>query len=323
MRIDPGIKFVICFAVVIMAVSSQLYAENPGHMFLRMENGGRAAGLGNALISIPGELDVMNHNPGGLGTIGENQLSFMHIEWIAGLGYEYLGFAHSFQPFGVIGMNVRYLHDPGFNHLDLEGQVQGTLEYSDLAATIGFGRKLKFLPGLKKQYTGLNVKYIQSTLEDYVLQSFACDIGILGYLGFIDNIGIAVRNIGINFKKAGSSALPLPLNIALGASDMVYDSGMINILLSLETIADSDFNPAINGGIELGIKKLVMLRAGYKGEYEASGLTFGIGLRHRVSNVKVYKKYDVKYMDLGFDYAIALYKELGYCHYISINVKFP
>jgi len=307
----------------IFMIASNIYSEdNTGHKFILIGSGARAISLGEAYVGIPGDVSSMDYNPAALGFINNQQLSVMHIEYLADMQYEYLSYAFKLKNITGAGVSFKYLHYPAFEQIDSAGNSVGQLNGGDWALTLGAGRKINFL---KNSYSGLNLKIINSSLGDYNAFSIAFDIGIMkeNYLFQKNRIitGLSFRNLGFNLKSYRGNPTSLPIEGAFGSSIDLLNLKVHKILGSFEVISDFKSSPKIHTGIEYSFNNFIFIRGGYKFGYSTSEFSVGAGIKRNLRDVIIMKKYHLDMIG-NIDYALVPYKELGINHYISLNIQF-
>ena len=295
--------------------------------FLRIGSGARAIGLGEAYVAFPADVNVMNYNPAGLANLKKSQASYMHIKWIDDFGYEYISYATRFEKIGVMGINFRYLHHPEFDWIDKEGNVKGKIGGSWLAFTVGLGREFAIL---NNDFGGINIKFVRTGLADYTSMSTALDVGVLTlekaeFLTFGDlKTGLAIRDLGINFKPAGNEKEKLPARLALGFSvNALNIEGLKNhdLITAMEVLVKmvDRADTKIHTGLEYSLMKMIYLRFGYKFNYESTGLCFGFGANINIGQLARTSAIS----DMAFNYSLSPYADLGTTHNVSITVRFP
>ena len=294
--------------------------------FLRIGSGARAIGLGEAYVAFPIDVNIMNYNPAGLANLKKNQMSLMHIKWIDDFSYEYASYAIKMEKIGVMGINFRFLHHPEFDWIDGEGDVVGKIGGSWMAVTVGLGRKLAIL---NNNFGGINLKFIRVGLADYSSMSAAMDLGLLSlekakFLTFGDlKTGIAIRDVGINFKPAGDEAEKLPARLALGFSvNALNIEGLKkhDLILAMELLVKmiDRAETKTHLGFEYSLMKILYLRMGYKVNYESTGLCAGMGANFNIAQLTR----TTMFSDAQLDYSVSPYEDLGVNHNVSLTVRF-
>jgi len=318
------------FYLLVICCLCCLFGKNPifANEFLRIGNSARAMGMGEASVAFAEDVNVMNYNPAGLANLKKNEISLMHLKYFDDFSYEYAAYAQRLSNLGVLGVNARFLHYPEFTWIDENGEEVGSIGGSWMALTIGLGGKFSIL---KNDFGGLNVKFVNAKYADYSSMSTAIDIGLMTlekteFLIFGDlKTGIAIRDLGINFKPAGEKAEKLPARLGIGFSVNVLNKEGLKdkhalylateVLVKMVDRADTK----IHLGLEYSIMKMLYLRAGYKMNYEAVDLVFGGG-----ANINVAQLTKTSLLaDAQIDYAFVPAPDLGHNHIVSIRARFP
>ncbi len=271
------IKYYILF--VLICILAFIPQKLVSQKVTRISSSARAASMGGASVSYPYDVNVMNYNPAGLGILSETQLSFMHIEWLAHINYEYMAYCTPVSKNSMLGFNFKYLHIPEFAWYDKTGIKQGDLNGNDMAVSIGFSHIPQKL-GINSSM-GANIKLLRTVLEDYELMSMAADVGIMDQTTLFNKIkfisGFAVRNIGYNFKSPGNNPVTVPIDFAVGGTLEALNLFSHCIMVSLETASDiislKEMPFRLNSGLEYSFRNLIFLRGGYRYGYSFNGFS--------------------------------------------------
>ncbi len=305
MRKDSILVFIVLI-LVLYFMMLPAYGKEAGFSILRFPSSGRAVGLGEAYVAVPGELNNMNYNPAGLAFLEVGEFTFMHSAWLADLSYQYVSYGNYLEGIGNVGINLKYLGIPKFEYVDANGEIGDKISCSELAITGGLGKDFSFA------YAGLNLKYISVSYEDYSFTALGVDIGLLKELGLLKPrktyIGISARNLGAMLSKdENADSITMPMDIAIGIGAEAVNS----LLCSGDVVFDRDFAMAINIGAEYALTEFLSLRASYKiAKDSAAGLGAGFGIGKTIETF------------LGtVDYAFADYGDFGYNHHISVSLK--
>ncbi|MFH1415549.1 MAG: PorV/PorQ family protein [Elusimicrobiota bacterium] len=274
--------------------------------FMKLPMGSRAAGMGEAYCAAYGNPDAVYWNPAGLSSIRDMQISAMHAVWFEDIFYDYLTFAYPGRK-GVAAVSVNYLGmDPIAGYYNT-GAASGE-QYSpyDIIIIIS-GAKV-----INSNMCGINIKFIQSAIDDEKALAFAGDIGYMK--GFMDDrlfFGCSLQNAGMGIKYREISE-PLPLNIKSG---ICYSAVPERLSIYFDSNFPIDNSPSVHAGGEYNMRVAGMdcwLRTGYRTSTlndlgVTSGLSFGGGLG--LAGVVV-------------DYAWVPYGSLGSTHRISFRYTF-
>ncbi len=323
------IKYLILLIIFFILIKfNSVYSQK----LLLIGRGDRAIGLGEAYVAFPEELNVMNYNPAGLGNLKTSQLSLMHVKWIDDISYEYVSYCRELNKIGVAGINLRYLSYPKFDFIDIEGNKGGKIGESSFVLTAGIGRKCRIL---NDNLGGINVKLIQSRLVDYSSWSMAMDAGVLTFervefLTFNElKTGLAIRDLGINFKPAGEEAEKLPTRLALGFSANALNLKKLskNHVLRIAVEAAIKIIERDEGKFHIGMEYLfrdrLYIRSGYKFGETSTGFSLGCGLNSDMQ--KFIKSSKLKNYNIEINYSFAPYinQNFGVNHNVAMTLKFP
>jgi len=111
---------------------------------------------------------------------------------------------------------------------------------------------------------------------------------------------------------------PLPLTFRVGVAmdfvggnDPILESKQNRFTLAVEGVHPNDNTEKLNIGAEYAWSEMVFARVGYKINYDLEEWTFGVGLRMDIVNQQV-----------GFDYALVDYNDLGKISEFSLELRF-
>jgi hypothetical protein len=277
-------------------------AGTSGAIILDQPGGARASGMGLAYTAVGGEIGVLNYNPAGLISLSRREVSFSYQRGLANDTFMSLLYGQP-SPLGVFGGGFSYYTVGDIELMDLEGNEWTVKAEQDFVIVLGFARE--FLENLPM---GINLKIISSKLVEVEnATAFAVDLGGLYYPAFKGlNIGLAIRNLGTNFKYIDGED-PLPLTISLGSAYQ-RSFGKQKILLSIDfpyQVYEQLVTPAI--GFEFDWREMIQGRIGYRFNIDDTGLTLGMGITYR------------NYL---INYALSLADKLESAHRINLGVRF-
>jgi len=313
----------INFFILIFILSLNVRAQK----LVKIGNSAKALSMGEANVSLINDVNVMNYNPAGIGMLQDCHMSFMHAEGIADMSYEYFAFAIPVTKKGKAGMNIKYLHYPSFTWYDNEGMEKGLLNGNDMVITVGYATVPGTL-GLKGSIGG-NIKYLQTKLADYTLQSAAIDFGLIERATLFNRriySGAAIRNMGINFQSPAHNTVTVPVDIAAGMSIEIFQNLTHRILTSFELAGDvitlKDIPVRAHTGVEYAFHNFIFIRAGYKYGYSLAGFSAGAGLKFKytLSKIVLFKKYEISNLDIDLSYGFAPYENFGFIQFFTLNL---
>lgn len=246
---------------------------------------------------------ALYYNPAALAAITGGDITLMHAAHFEGVSFDYLSVARSFGTIGTFALGAQYLTPGSLNEVDNTGTATGgSFTPSDLALSVGHGRSWGEVE------LGWAAKYVSSKIQASA-STFAADAGVRwrkGSWGLA--IGIANVGPGLKFREKVD---PLPATVRFGSS---YTRG--RWLFALDALAPRGTSPYPAVGAEyrhpFSEKFAAAGRFGYDGRLRESrlggmaGLALGGGL---------------EYGRLSFDYAMALYGDLGPTHRLSLGFR--
>jgi len=146
----------------------------------------------------------------------DNRLSVNYGSYYGEVTYGTAAYAYTYdrhvQTFHV---GVNYVNYGNFEGYDENGQKTSDFTGSEIALSFGYAYNIPWTD----IFIGANGKLISSTLESYNSFGAAMDLGAL----YVDdynaiNIGLAIRNIGVQIKPYQDTNEKLPMEIVAGIS---------------------------------------------------------------------------------------------------------
>jgi hypothetical protein len=296
-------------AAVIAAAPASLSAGEAGtsgFLFLRLGDGARASGMGEAFTAVANDATAIYYNPGGLANIEGVELNVSHTEWFQDIRFEQVSVAN--EAFGgAVGLSFTGVYYGSMDRYpDYPALVpDGSFAPYDLSVAGGYA--MDVLPNLS---AGVTAKFIYEKIDFESATGWAVDLGVV-HRSMIKGLTLAasVLNLGPQAKFVEEKFYP-PFQIRGGASYRI-DSDRLrgNVILAADAVFPNDGDAKLHMGMEYNYRKLLSLRAGYKANYYTQGPTMGLG---------------VYYRSLRFDYAyMPMEYSLGDSHRFSITVFSP
>ncbi|MFP4467059.1 MAG: PorV/PorQ family protein [Candidatus Goldiibacteriota bacterium] len=328
-------------AAVVLFYCSNVYAQGAGTTglnFLKISQGARQSGMGEAFTGIADDVNALFWNPAGLTQISRHQACLMHNSWLLDVNIEYLAYAVPFGSAGAMGLYItslntgdmlRTIEDEGGDYILTEENVNA----SNLSVNFAFAKKLSdffadvlwldgFSAALALSYSNEDVAGDSGSGFGFSLSTF--------YTPRYDDysFGVVLQNIGFTDNRP-----PLPAAVTLGfgyrfsfekVMQMFSEEAYFNFpendaSFGLDlTVYPGEQIVRMNTGAEkywqLNKYHTVAARAGYKFGYDLgilSGFTAGLGYRLTAGD-----------MNFEIDYALAPQGDLGMSHRISLTGKF-
>ena len=296
-------------------------------LFLLIEPGARASGMGETYVAIADDATASYFNPAALAGQTDRMLNFTHQKWLPGLAddlsYEFLAYSTPVEGWGNIGINGALLDLGEQTRTGERGEVLGSFSSYDLAVAAAYGADIG-----GNLAAGIGIKFIRSNLADQgagieqgkgVGNSFAADLGLQWQATPTVRFGAALRNLGPKIAYIDASqADPLPQHLVVGVAYDLMEAEYHSVLLSADIykslIDDGNFAKSLitawsdedmsnefkemdlhaGGEYRYGLSAIkdqsfLALRAGYSLDHDGDlkTPTFGLGLKYNMFQVDV------------------------------------
>jgi hypothetical protein len=296
-------------------------------LFLLIEPGARASGMGETYVAIADDATATYFNPAALAGQTQRKLNFTHQKWLPGLAddlsYEFLAYSQPVEGWGNVGLHGTLLDLGEQTRTGERGEVLGSFSSYDLAVSGAYGADIA-----DNLAAGIGLKFIRSNLADQgagiergkgVGNSFAADLGLLWRATPTLTFGAALRNLGPKIAYIDASqADPLPQHLVIGAAYDLMEAEYHSVLLSVDIykplIDDGHFAKSLitawadesmnnefkemdlhaGGEYRYGLsavkdESFLALRAGYSLDHDGDlkTPTFGLGLKYTMFQVDV------------------------------------
>lgn len=332
-------KIMLFYIAFYFVFISFLYtAGETSFNFLKISQGARQAGMGEAFTGVADDVNAVYWNPAGLAQLTRHQVCLLHSVWLVDVSYEYLAYAIPVMGIGTFGIYGTFLA----GHITITDENPITGEYlltediaraSDINFTLGYAKKLSDIVGdnsaFSDLYAGLNINITTENIYEDTGNGFGTNFGLLFKPKYENySFGIMVLNTGIASERP---TLPFAIKLGFGyrfsfANILLpfTDEGYFKFLENDSVIAiDLIYYPIeqslkVNFGSEkywvLNKYHSLAVRLGYKFGSDLgllTGLTVGAGYRLTLN----------KNFQFDFDYAFVPYGSLGESHRIAITAK--
>ncbi len=206
-------------------------------MFLAIEPGSRANGMGNAYVAACEDAYAGWWNPAATAFNRKTQFAGMHTNWLEGSGvndmfYEYLGWNQHFEDIGNLGLNVVWMDFGSQEQTDEAGNLLGSFSSNEFAVSaiysseivadkIGLGLGFKFLYSNLGPSTGGDSDSKGKTL------SYAFDLSskFKDLLAPRLDLGVVLQNVGPDVTYINDERKdPLPMNFRTGVAYRIFDT---------------------------------------------------------------------------------------------------
>ncbi len=304
-------KRLILFVILVIILGPvSLQAGEPGtsgFVFLRLGNGARASGMGEAFTAVSDDATAIYYNPAGMANVEGVELNVTHSEWMMDIRFEQVSVVNELLG-GAAGISFTGLY---YGEIDRYGEnpsltPDGTFSPYDLALSAGYAYDI--LPNIA---VGAAVKVIYEKIDFESATGYAVDMGI-SHKSMIEGLTLAASmlNLGPQAKFVEEKFYP-PLQLRTGASYRYDENRWLegSLIFAGDVIFPNDSDAKIHFGTEYSYRDLFSARFGYKGNYYVQGWTMGFGVLYRKL------KFDYAYMPMQY--------ELGNSHRFSLTVVGP
>ncbi len=279
-------------------------ASDVGFAFLKLEIGGRAAGMGGAYSAICDDATSSYWNPAGLARADGGDMRLHHNEHFQGLRQEFLGlsFAREKQGFSL-GLSGFYADDLELRK-GAQAEPDGYFQAYDLLLSFSYARIVT-----EEFALGFTLKGLHERLYFETASGWALDVGG-HYLTPLKGVcvGAVVQNVGpkLRFKE---HALRLPNTYRLGVSYLLpRPLFQGQTLFALDGVKAIDSPLRANLGMEYDYRGRLQARVGYRFRYDSQDMSAGVGFRMG--------KYSLDYAYMPYDY------DLGSGHLLTLGLAF-
>jgi hypothetical protein len=274
-----------------------------GAQFLEIGVSARAVGMGEAFLGVADDASALYYNPGALSLLTKKEVIFTHVQYPAGIQYEFVGFVMPVPSLaGSFGAAFYALHTdnmPVTSYKSPRGNGQ-TWTARDYAMALSYSA------GLTDRFSfGITVKHITQLLAVYKATGWAMDLGTYYDTGFRNfKICMAISNFGPDMEFI-SEEYPLPIDFRFGTAIDVVQTENSRLVAAVQASHPNDNLEKYNAGLEYSFNDMFALRFGKKFNYDyydkgknSVGLTFGAGAAFNLSSYRL--NVDYAYQDLGY-----------------------
>lgn len=236
-----------------------------GLQFLELGVSARATAMGGAFSAVTNDVFAVYYNAAGVAALGKKQVAFTHIDYPAGIHYEFAALALPVRKLGgVVAFSV-YDFQSGEIPVTTYNFPSGTGEITK-AQDLAFGAT--FARYLTDHFSfGITGKFIVEALADREASGWAADVGTLYETGFRNfRIAMRISNFGPNFRfgpsDEGFKDFPLPIDFHFGTAIDVVQSPQHRTTLAFEGSHPADNLEKFNTGLEYWYSEKLALRLG-------------------------------------------------------------
>lgn len=200
--------------VILAACLHYSWGSEGVYRFLTLPVSTYAAGMGGSLLSSPEQdLNLSLHNPAALSQDMHNQLAMGYMNYLADIHLGTLAYARNINERSSWMTAIRYV-DYGSMVAAGDYLPDGSFFAKDMALTGAYSFMIA-----PKWRAGANMHLVYSVLDQYTSLGMAVDLGI-HYSNPVHKLwaGLAVQNLGSQFKPYVDNYEALPWDIQIGIS---------------------------------------------------------------------------------------------------------
>lgn len=210
-------KLFIVFLLLFCAEGFSQIGGKYVYQFLNLMTSPRQAALGGKAVTIY-DYDVNQgfFNPATINPEMDNHLSVNYGSYFGEVTYGTAAYAYTYdRHVQTFHAGVNYVNYGNFEGYGENGQKTADFTGSEIALSLGYAYNVPWTD----IFIGANLKLISSTLESYNSFGAAMDLGALYVDDYNDiNIGLAIRNVGVQIKPYQDTNEKLPMEIVAGIS---------------------------------------------------------------------------------------------------------
>jgi len=293
-------------AVILLMPSfcfGQAKVGTAGAKFLQIGVSARSIGMGEAFLGVSDDASVLYYNPGALSLLTQKEVVFTHVQYPAGIQYEFVGFVLPAPALaGSFGAALYALHMDNMDVTDYRHPRGNGTTFTSQDMALG----LTYSAGLTDRFSvGITAKYITQLLHTYKATGWGMDLGTYYDTGFRNfKICMVIANFGPDMTFI-SDSYPLPTDFRFGTAIDVIQSESSRLTAAVQVSHPNDNLEKYNMGLEYWLSDKYSIRVGKKFNYDyndknkfGDGLTFGAGIRMPLSSYRL--TLDYAYQDLGY-----------------------
>ncbi len=302
-----------------------------GFQFLKIGVDARSAGMAYSNIADSRDASSLFWNPALAAQMEQSQFFLGHTAYFTDISLNYGAYVHRYRNM-AFGGSLTYLDS---------GEIDETTEFHPFGTgrtfrTIHMAAGLTFAQELTSLFSyGVTLKYLDERIEEITSRTAVIDVGFFYRVGDTGlRFAVGINNFGIDATPGGETrrrpgphesgietdedgyivfddfeTISPPTTFNLGAAYDLYQSDLIDVIVTGQVINPNDNAERFSIGSELQFMKQFFARAGYEfGIDEIYLPNFGVGFNLPVQRYS-----------LGLDYGFAARERLGTLHRISLK----
>jgi len=285
-----------------------------GWQFLHLPTSARSAALADIKSGLTeNNVSAIFNNPANLVDVKNIDISVTKINYVADIAYLTAAVAKNFGKWGNFGLffanldigdmyRTENVYNESIGLTERSGDL-GTFTAGDVMIGLSYARMIT-----DKLSIGGNISYIEEKLDDTKVKNWNTDYGIYYRTGFRSlRLSMVARNFGPDTEFVGftqlyglpqSVRMPIDFRAGIGYDIIEPKTDSPHKLSAfLEGVHPNDGPERIHAALEYGLMEVLMLRGGYKFNYDEQGLTLGTGINFSMGGMT--GQIDYAYLDYG------------------------
>jgi hypothetical protein len=331
--------FILAFGLNISSNAQITKKAQVGFRFLENPVSAEVVGRGETGTTTTYNSNGIFWNPALIGRIKTTaDISLNYTNGIADINYNAGAATYRVGNFGVVGVSLLSMDYGTFYGTRRAVNDNGYVETGEFSPT-AYSAGITFAQEVNDRFSyGVTLKYAYQNLgsawvapeggdiadaslaisqKKYKTGGLAADVGAhydFQYHGFL--FAAVLQNISREFNYEGEK-FPMPFSINFGFSmePLSFFDGLLGndhkFVLDLESRHPRDFEQKFKIGGEYSFMNTFFARAGYMQGYDERGLTAGLGINYKVSDVP-----------LRIDYAYLPFGIFGGVHFLSLSISY-
>tara|TARA_Y100000590_G_scaffold166609_1_gene190772 strand:- start:19399 stop:20334 length:936 start_codon:yes stop_codon:yes gene_type:complete len=280
-----------------------------GFQFLKIEIDALSASLGGAAATYNASSKIVNSNVAGIAGENISSFSFSSSKWLANSQINNVSYTHKYKSY-YLGLSLSSFSIDKFEKTTVSmpsgtgNKVSAGNNLVGLAFAKSFTDKLSL---------GLQLKYVEEILDNYMFNNLMVDVGSLYKTGFRDiKIAFILQHFGPDISPI-KMKFRSPLLFRVGISDVIFKSNINSLKLMFEVFHPTDDEDYSVIALEFSIFEKLFFRMGNQFNSDLFGISYGIGM-YNISNIKSF--------NISIDYGLLspnkLFNEL---HILSLTIS--
>jgi long-subunit fatty acid transport protein len=323
-------RFALLFLVMLLLVPTIAQAQfakvgTSGAQFLKIDSWARTTGMADACIAVVDDATACFWNPAAIARVQQRSLALGTVDYIDDIRQTSVAYVQNFGGLGHWGgfLCLLTMGDMPVTTPEMPTGTGRTFTFQALAGGLSFAKMLT-----DKFSLGLDLKLVREDYDLHAAQTWSADVGTFYNTGWKSlRLGMSFQNFGPELKPSGSffdwengeqadtasdyTSYSMPMVFRIGLAMDPINTSLQKLTLAVDGVHPNDNVECLNLGAEYTLRDLVVLRAGYKLNYDEEGFAAGAGFRMPVGPTR-----------LSLDYAFADFGQLPDVHRVSTGLVF-